>query len=566
MPLPALNIPLLDQSRRPKPYLRVKQLRQWLQSLPTANTRKTIHLFIEQLNTLNQSNYPVHERIQLLDELRPIARQLLITLKQQLKRADIPLNQKNQDNYQNVQDILSQMATGYKIAVSMLAQAKSRKEHDDLVLREAIYLSIQYLSRKLLEAYLVYREEPEKIWLELNQLYLYAEHQDILHEPLDDPYPDFSLPVHYTIDLVYKRIILLSLSEPYHLMHNEAEDVYYLVSAWTSTCELLPATAIAPDDEYVIDLATDHAPRYASGETDWSAEEGRIIDIDEVKKRLDVHLQRMLTSILNSLDEDGHQMLVLRRQRDMLLRLADAWHGALKRQSARADVGADVRMATGLNAAHYYVSQEHEFTPAVDELKLKLDAEEIEPTVYAIAYESAMQQDRFHLNKDYTINPWWQHNTSRMGSALACTAASGCSNVKVGEIVSYFSEQEHSPVHWKIGVIRWLKIRPEVGLDMGIMNIADSAVPVASKAIKGPGLGTDYFRCLLIPKQVSLKQQRSVIVPTSIYDIDSVLSINMKRRLFYIKLTRLLLSTSSFAQFEFEVLETPPTDSQIFIG
>ena len=81
--LPALNIPLQDHGHRPKPYLRIKHLRQWLQDLPTANTRKTIHLFIEQLSTINQSNYPVHERIQLLDELRPIARQLLITLKQQ---------------------------------------------------------------------------------------------------------------------------------------------------------------------------------------------------------------------------------------------------------------------------------------------------------------------------------------------------------------------------------------------------------------------------------------------------------------------------------------------------
>ena len=101
---------------------------------------------------------------------------------------------------------------------------------------------------------------------------------------------------------------------------------------------------------------------------------------------------------------------------------------------------------------------------------------------------------------------------------------------------------------------------------MGIMNLSYSAVPIAVKAVDGLGKGTDYFRSLLVPKQVSIKQLRSVIVPAMMYDIGTVLSVNMKTKLFHIKLTKLIISTGNIAMFEFETLEKPPIDiSQVII-
>ena len=90
---------------------------------------------------------------------------------------------------------------------------------------------------------------------------------------------------------------------------------------------------------------------------------------------------------------------------------------------------------------------------------------------------------------------------------------------------------------------------------MGIMNLSHTAVPVAIKSIRGTGRGTDYFRALMIPKQVSINQTRSLVVPATLYDVNTVLAINMKNRFFYLKLTKQILSTRSFSQFEFNVLE-----------
>jgi len=88
--LPVLNLPLLN-SKRPKPYIKPKTFRVWLKGLPAGNVQKSSQIVLQQLKILNQSRYPYSERSQLLDALRPTIRQLLLSLKQPLRLAQLPL-------------------------------------------------------------------------------------------------------------------------------------------------------------------------------------------------------------------------------------------------------------------------------------------------------------------------------------------------------------------------------------------------------------------------------------------------------------------------------------------
>lgn len=530
--------------------------------LPVGNPAKSSHIVLRQLKVLNQSRYPYAERTQLLDALRPIMRQLLIALKQPIRRAQLPLSQDNLAMATIIQDLLREMAHGYKLIANELMEKKSIKENDQLLLRESIYLSIQYLARSIVESYLIYSSPQHDVWRELHQLYRYAEDEGIQNEAIDDPYPDYSLPIHYTIDLVYKRIVLLSLSAPYHLMQNEAEDVFYLVSAWTSVCEISELDKSHISDQYGVDFATDMSPRYIPSNLEWEPVDGRIIDISEVKNRLNKHTSKILRVNLDSDDfteEETPSSLKERQQRDMLLRLTDAWHSSLSRESQREDRGAKLRMALGLNACHFYSSNKASFTPEMDELRLVSNDENKQATGFANIYREALHKDRLHEKSNYSMSPWQQHNISHTGIAISCNSSFKDMNIKVGEIVSYLFEGK-AGLRWKIGIIRWIHINEDNHIDMGIMNLSNSAVPIAIKAVDGLGKGTDYFRALLAPKQVSISQQRSVIVPALLYDIGTVLSVNMKTKLFYIKLNHLVISSSNVAMFEFEVLENAPVD------
>jgi hypothetical protein len=345
-------------------------------------------------------------------------------------------------------------------------------------------------------------------------------------------------------------------------MQNEAEDIYYLVSAWTSVCEISELNKKHISDQYGVDFATDMSPRFVPYSLEWEPVDGRIIDISEVKARLKKHTTKILRINMDSddfIDEEIPKSLKERQQRDMLLRLTDAWHSSLSRGTDREDRGAKLRIALGLNACHFYSSNKAVFTPEMDELRLLSSSENKQTTVFANIYREALHKDRLHEKSSYPISPWQQHNISHTGIAISCDDSCKNMNIKVGEVVSYLFESK-TGLHWKIGIIRWVHINSENNIDMGIMNLSHSAVPIAVKAVEGVGKGTDYFRSLLVPKQVSIEQLRSIIVPAMLYDIGSVLSVNMKTKLFYVKLSKLIISSGNIAMFEFDVLEKAPVD------
>ncbi len=551
-------------ARRSRPNIKTKQLQHWATELPIGNTSVAAHQMLEKLKSLNACRYSYKDRLQLHNTLRPVFDELLHAIRQPLRQANIPLDQQQLYRAALLQELLEQMALGYKLVVSELSSLTKLKEFDQFLLTESIYMAILYLSQRLIDVYGLYAPEPTFVWSDLNRLYQFAEARNLHSQPVDDPYPNTPLPVKLTIDFAYKRIVLLSLAEPYHLMQYEADDMFRLITSSVESCLLEPFTEIVTRGEYVIDLDADFGPKFIVDEQNWPAELPRLIDISAVKLQLNIHLQRLLSSSLNNAEFDAVS-LVERQQRDMLLRLADAWNASLVRKTERFALAAQVEVTSGLNAAHYYISEQHKFTPEMDELRLvsNFDDQGLEDksnTVLASAHREALQKDLRHENHKYPLNPWSQRNVSPIGIALNTEQAGHNIDVRVGELVTYRMAEKNNP-RWQIGVIRWLKHEfkehSEGTVNVGIMNIANAAIPIGTKAIKGLGNGTDYFRSLLVPKQISIHQTRSLIVPALLYDVGTVISVNMKQKIFYAKLTRMLISTRSFTQFDFEVIQRP---------
>jgi hypothetical protein len=224
--LPILNLPI-QPANKPRPYIKVRHLKRWFDQLPTANYERTSALLIKKLRELNEASYPASDRAELIHALRPLAQQLISLLSQRLKKAEIPFNRSDKDDYEILQSLLGEMATGYKLIVNALALGTPHREKEDMLLRESSYFAAQYLSRGLLEAYLLYMPEPKNNWLELHQLYQYAEEMAMQRLPVDDQFPDTKIAITHHIELIYKRIVLLSLAEPYHMMRGEAREFFH---------------------------------------------------------------------------------------------------------------------------------------------------------------------------------------------------------------------------------------------------------------------------------------------------------------------------------------------------
>ena len=565
MPLPSLRLPDQNAIKQAKPFTRTKQVHSWIEKLPMANSLAAANQLLLQLRAMNSADYSVKNRFQLLQELQPLCKQLFSELRHSLQNAAIPLSRNQLQTSQTLQQLLEEQATGYKIIINAMALQDNNKKNSSWMLQEAIYLAIKYLSRQLVIVYALYQPEAENTWHELHQLYRFAEEHNLHAEAIDDTDPDTPLPVEHTIEYAYKRIVLLRLTEPYHLLEMEAENTYQLVALWVDGCEFHHLGTAAPQGEYIIDQASDLPPRYIPQDMEYQPQQGLLIDIRDSKAQLEKHLQHVLRLNMHDATLDG-ATLVERRERDMLLRLGDALDARLVRRSKRFSLEGKIQVTLGLNACHYHLTNRSGFTPQMDELKLRNYTEEkLHPEhtamPFATAYREALEKDREHAQQEFSINPWWQRNVSPIGIALSCTNNCSPLHAKVGQIAAYRLNVKQN-VRWQLGVVRWLRTQPSLegdgSLELGIMNIANGAVPVGIKAISGAGAGTDYYRGLMIPRQVSLKQSRGLIVPALIFDINTVIAVNMKQRMFYVRLTNMLLATRDFAQFEFEIMERPP--------
>ncbi|MFO7603754.1 MAG: hypothetical protein R6X06_08055 [Gammaproteobacteria bacterium] len=565
MPLPSLRIPGEQATKQLRPFSRVKQVRDWIARLPMANRLAAANQLLLQLRAMNNAQYAVKDRHQFLHELQPLGKQLYTELRHSLHNAAIPLSKQQLQTSQTLHQLLEAQATGYKIIVNDLALEAVGKKASAWMLQESLYLAIKYLSRQLVITYALYQPEAENVWHELHQLYCFAEDRNLHSESIDDTDPDSVMPVPHTIEFAYKRIVLLRLTEPYHLLETEAEHTYQLLSLWAASCTFHRLGTLPPQGEYIIDQASDLPPRYIPPEVDYQPQQGILIDITETRALLNQHLQRMLRATLQEVSLDGAS-LIERRDRDMLLRLSDALSTRPLRHSKRFPLEGKVQVTLGLNACHYHLTQRAGFTPQMDELKLRqYSKEKLHPddslTPFASAYRAALEKDRGYSLQEFSIEPWWQQNISPLGISLSCTEQCAPRHAKVGQIAAYRVHGKQS-ARWQLGVIRWLRTRPALEgdgtLELGMMNLANGAVAVGIKAIRGTGAGTDYYRSLMIPRQTSVRQSRSLIVPALIFDVNTVMAVNMKQRMFYLRLSNMLLATRDFAQFEFEIMERPP--------
>ncbi len=563
MLLPVLDIPTPSLSRRPKPYLRPRKLNRWAADLPSGNVADASRALLAQLHIINHSHYDAGERMKLMATLLPVSHRLVFSLLDSLNSASLSHQGQLTAQASLASNLLAELATGYKLVVSDLALWDQDRAGHNTLLQEALYFAVKWLCLRLVVTYAVYQPEPNHAWRELNQLYQFSERFDMSTVTVDDNYEGGDTAgLAATTDRLYKQIILLALSEPYKLMHNEVWQLYSLVGNWAEVIQFLPAESTPAYHEYVIDLGSDAEPRLCSDEAECDTEDCYIIDIGEAQRQLDRLVENALRSSRVGHYDDSPS-LQLRQRRDMLLRLARSWSNKAARKDRRNEHEEQVEVILGLNACHFFSSQRADFTPEMDELRLKTlenagSSNVTSPKDFAAAFRDALQKDRRHSHSGYQINPLTQRNRSSTGMALCGTPGSSSPpDANVGELVAYRSGKSGSDA-WRIGVIRWLRSEPETGTDMGVMQLARTGVPIAVRALQGAGEGTDYFRSLLIPESESLQQSRSLIVPGTIFDIGTRLAVNEGSKLFYVRLTRLLQSTQEFSLYEFADIDAPP--------
>lgn len=582
----------------------------WLGSLPLANVEYSAAQILQLLVDLNSTRFDPLTRYQYLIQMLADIEKLVETLRQDYQCALLPLSPRNQSKYQLSVDLSNAMALGFRIVVKDLEHSVAQREYQPLLVT-SLYLALFNLSQVLTDHYLAYFPAPPNLWRIINELYQFAEHHELAELSIPSLNHDAT---RHSVSYIYKCVILLAVTNPYHLMYGEVEKVKQIILEIASACRLL---LVHPDHpltgNLTIDLKRDSAPRIWNGSPIGEASSPRKLEITPLIALLDEKLKTIVeirpsfdaeTLTLEDIDAKPTPALRLsdRLTRDMIKRVLENLTLRKERGAARNAILGKIHLVLGLSSCHFHLSQEEAFTPELDEVRIHTgkstskgsqlslipmdfqpwqsdDSEhrlevgiakprtatfQEEPSaldlwhkVYASNAEGGLLAKENEIKRLHALSTWTQKNVSPGGMCVFCQAKTTLP-VRVGELLAYSNGESGK---WSLGLIRWLRVQENNVVEAGIMHLVDSAFPVAARSIKGTGQGSDYFRCLLVDADC-MKENNSIFLPTAVFDSGTELVINFGTRLHYLVLNEALLTTKSVSQFRYTVIGEPSVETE----
>lgn len=575
----------------------IAQVRDALDALPLANARESCIRIHDLLHPLNRAPLDLGVRSRIMAMILPLLEDLISSVRSTYLNMPLPLAEKQGRNARIIQNLQTELSYGYKIIVQELLEEQLATGSGTTQLPQAIYHAMGFLARQLLDAYALYTDEPPHIWLELNQLYLYAEKQQ-LHDIQLTPLNAGDEPSPATIANTYRRIILLSLANPYHLMQGEAVRMYKRLAEWAPSCKIMPlGNKPVPEGKLFVDLNMDAPPLYAPNTASRiHPKEGRLFEIKSILDALNKEIRTLATQAKSAVNNS----LAKRMERDMYFRWSESWGIRRERMSHRIPAKTPTQVVCSLTLAHHFINGEADFTPEETELELE-GREAIQPTSDSLAlvpeehtpwkHEASDTHLRLDIDNprrsvfetsegdsqrdiwikvfatsaqaieeftdarklEYEVYDCQITNTNQGGYGLACANRTH-PPARAGELLAARSGAYDE--EWSVGVIRWMKALDE-HIVMGVRTIAEDARAIAAKAVAGVGTGGEYFRALIAPNLDPEKYPTTLIAPAAVYDIGSVVALNLGDRILFARLTRQLESTTAFSQYQYELVKRP---------
>ena len=550
-------------------------LSDWVGSLPMANTEETATKIRQATFEIARLAVDFRQRMELLESLRPSLHYLCARLDRAATTSD------NGDSIaRTAQRLQTNLSSGYKaVIMAALAEADDRNVADIISL--AIYRAISDLSRTMLRTLQFYVAPADRMWLELNQLYLLAEQLGVQDERWEDA-ENHSNPETSSKD-AYLRAILLALSKPNQLRHRQLSHLFNALEVWTQTVALDEA-----EDEalYSIDLASDQGPRHS--ELLHDAIEARCIGTGILVFEIEAFLN----------DIDGNLTIPDQIDNSLASHLTNSWGAMQQRAHHRAAVSSAMKVCVGMRAVHYFLSGGVEFAAQFDETDAALRKEVnpfINPDIQFYtdgAVSKDVWDDAFDLSVRIPFNPKIEDPEERLlgdpdgkkkrppndqqkgyicyDTTTLDTSPGGYrirwngplpASVQTGELVAM---REPSDPRWYVSVVRWIRQEAE-GTFLGVELIAPRAIPVAARVVNKRGGPSEYARALLLPELLPIGQSASLLTPPLPFKAGQKIHISRQGIQTTAQLNQCMLKTESVNQFTFRMLDGYLENTQINI-
>ncbi len=580
-----LNLPERTAAPTESILLDIKEVKALVTNLPIANTRESSKRIFQTLVEFNRIELPNLKRIKIINIFRPIVKHVAANLRKYYLGSQLPLAAKNQKVVVLCRELNSEVANSYKIIIEKMAFGQREKFERKLMII-ALHQAIHYLSKVLYYSAIVYNPYPADVWREIHQLFVFAEQNNLAKIKINGGNGGNGSAS--TIEAVYKNTILLALASPYRLRQQEIEHLYQKLPEWSGHIKIFsPQPKEKREDHFFVRTGSDDPPMHISMQTRKLNSRCRLIDT----RQLAQYLRRELNTIFTKKRKSTIFTKEMQVTVPMMRKVIKSITYAPNRGFIRTKLNFGLETTVGINSIHSQITaykiknqeskieEQDKTIPDEDEVELK-DSSFL--TSYFTADNDSLQivpldhpvEEAIPIFKEADSSwivddgaPTWAIRTQQQEEdTFSCktfneSAGGYCINwngvnapkILVGELVGIQSASDHS--QFSIGVARWLKHLPGVGLQLGIEIISPTAVAIRVHIPGDSAHGESSQKCILLPEITASNYPACLVLPILNMHSGDTISIEDDGEIRPVKLIRLLESTGTFSQFEFVYLD-----------
>lgn len=530
-----------------------RDLKRWISELPKANIGETARLLYQGLTELNQLVTPSENRLQLLELLRPEVYYVCKQLERHFLNQAIVLDERARKVANLCQALQNHLAAGYKIIVMRVATAS--REHST-ALAISVQRAIHCLYGSLVRASLLYCPVPERLWLELHNLYLVACEHKVQHTAVADALAHNVKAL--TPEQAYVAALLLGSSRCNQMRQSAIMRLAEMLEGWSPLARMQPA--LAATSLFAVAPGTDGPPRYKT-----LFEETQLAE-----------LLGLDTTVLAQYIKDYLALPVEQRPQarlavpsgfstDLLQHVAAAWGNVAERTFDRTPGQGNLTVCIGMSAMHYYLGGERTFGEQLGLPGSSTSAQfsalgkqgvwgpviEV-PSVEEIEYQPERPASQTQ-GRDFPTYSLHIVNHSPGGYCLAWRKEVP-SQLQAGELVGIQDAPSHG---WSVAVVRWIRQVRDGGTQMGIELIAPHAQPCGLQLVRGDDPHSEYLRGLVLPEIRAIDIPATLLAPRLPFQEGHKLLLNTNGEERRAHLLKRLASTGSFNQFEYRFAEQP---------
>ena len=525
-----LQIPQQHDYTNPAVELNHKRLAKWLKQLPLLNLVASMRELLGALEPANMQRMPAKTRVRLLELYRQTVVSIFpATEDEALRRLPLTGAQREQVK-EDMTRLCAALAAGYKILVNDGLQEQVDPRRQPILLLAA-YRAVETGALTLLHAYRTYQPAPPFTYLDLHQLYRFAEQWGIVdsavvydREVVD---PD-------GIGASYKRIMLLAVLDPLHLAAGTAVPLHAMLGPYAGHCRIETAASGRGDAcSFLVDPDGDSPPvPSAKVSAGYPIEQPRFLQVRPAVEQARQRLSELYTHA-DWARTHGEEVRLLGL-------LAPELERDRRRQTPRKTVNRETRVALGIDAIHYYLSRGPRH---LDEL-LK-------------GAESGIQVDDLDSEQEarHTLDPWMIINHSANGFLLT-SRRNVQREVRVGEALAVIlpGNGQQMPL-LTLACARWLRNTTDRRVEIGVEVIPGNMAPVTCVPDDELNLKYGELAALLLSGVSSQNPPTTLITPKAIYGPNRPLSIQTGCESLRVRAAELIMDTAVFDRFTFETLE-----------